>query len=191
MKIFFLASIVAKKSARKNYQNIIQLLEDNGYKVEADYLDEYSVGNLEELAESGDINKVHKEYVKGIKACDIVVAEVTEQRVGIGYLISHALDLNKPIIVLSRGDQQPFIFDALQKDEKFIFYNYEDIDDLRNEVGMLLDFASDQQDTRFNFFISPKHQNYLDWIAKEKKIPRSVFLRRLIEEHMEENEDYP
>jgi hypothetical protein len=69
-------------------------------------------------------------------------------------------------------------------------FEYEDLAELGKEIPMLLDFASDQQDTRFNFFISPKHQNYLDWIAKYKKVPRSVYLRELIETDMANNSEF-
>ena len=57
-------------------------------------------------------------------------------------------------------------------------------------LKLALDYASDQMDTRFNFFISPKHGNYLDWISKNKKVPRAVYLRRLIEKDMDENKEY-
>jgi hypothetical protein len=45
-------------------------------------------------------------------------------------------------------------------------------------------------DTRFNFFISPKIGNFLDWIAKKKKLPRAVYLRKLIEDDMDKNKEY-
>ena len=61
---------------------------------------------------------------------------------------------------------------------------------LETVLADALDYASSHQDVRFNFFISPAIGNYLDWISKEKKIPRSVYLRNLIEKDMEENEEY-
>ena len=66
-------------------------------------------------------------------------------------------------------------------------YNFNNVEE---ELRLALDYASESQDTRFNFFISPNHQNYLNWIAKNRKIPRSVFLRRLINAHMENNKEY-
>ena len=57
-------------------------------------------------------------------------------------------------------------------------------------VASALDYVSSAQDVRFNFFISPTIGLYLDWISKNKRIPRAVYLRKLIEEEMRENKEY-
>ena len=62
--------------------------------------------------------------------------------------------------------------------------------DLREVIKRSLEYLSEQMDTRFNFFISPKIGSYLDWIAKKKKTPRAVYLRKLIEKEMKENKEF-
>jgi len=62
--------------------------------------------------------------------------------------------------------------------------------DLEEILKMACGEAKEQMDTRFNFFISPLHQTYLDWIAKHRKIPRSVYLRDLIERDMAQNKEF-
>jgi hypothetical protein len=50
-----------------------------------------------------------------------------------------------------------------------------------------IEYAINQQEVRF---ISPNIGRYLDWISKVKKIPRSVYLRALIERDMKENTEF-
>lgn len=50
--------------------------------------------------------------------------------------------------------------------------------------------AENKVDVRFNFFVTPRILLYLDWLAKNKKLPRSVYLRNLIESDMEKNKEY-
>jgi hypothetical protein len=65
-----------------------------------------------------------------------------------------------------------------------------DATNLREQLKCALSFAQNNVDTRFNFFISPSIGNYLDWISKNKNIPRSVYLRTLIEKDMVINKEY-
>ena len=44
--------------------------------------------------------------------------------------------------------------------------------------------AKDQLDCRFTMLLSPKIMTYLDDVVEKKKIPRSVFIRNLIEREM-------
>jgi hypothetical protein len=43
---------------------------------------------------------------------------------------------------------------------------------------------------RFNFFVSPKILTYLDWVGQKRMIPKSVFLRNLIEREMKKDRDF-
>ena len=74
------------------------------------------------------------------------------------------------------------------KSEKVIWVEYND-NNLKEVLTEALVKAKDQSDVRFNFFVSPKILNYLDWIAKKRMTPRSVFLRDLIEKEMKKDED--
>jgi len=57
-------------------------------------------------------------------------------------------------------------------------------------VANALDYVSSAQDVRFNFFISPEIGRFLDWVSKKRRLPRAVYLRKLIEEDMRNNKEY-
>lgn len=134
--------------------------------------------------------KKAREIEKYIKKAEIVVFEATHPDINIGYEISLALNLLKSVIVLHKKESEVILrsLSSIQSD-KLQVLSYDD-DSLTEVLEEALLTARDALDVRFNFFISPAIAAYLDWMAKIKKIPRSVYLRSLIESQILENEEY-
>ncbi|PIU73395.1 hypothetical protein COS78_02610, partial [Candidatus Shapirobacteria bacterium CG06_land_8_20_14_3_00_40_12] len=61
---------------------------------------------------------------------------------------------------------------------------------LESGLRKVLDEASKKSDVRFNFFVNPKILAYLDWVAQKRMVPRSVFLRNLIEREMKKDKEF-
>lgn len=186
MKIFFTGSPRALKTKRENHEKIYKSLEKKGTHLsnlvikadpESFYHKEYDY-----------VVKHYKKTIKDLKKADVVVAEVSMHSMSMGYLINKALELSKPVIALYTTGHEPFFLTGLD-DTKLQIVEY-NLDDVETKVEEAVNYASSQQDTRFNFFVAPKHINFMDWIAQNKKIPRSVFLRRLIEREMANDEQY-
>lgn len=107
-----------------------------------------------------------------------------------GVMIASALQFQKPVVVLFRDgvvDIPEQLFGQGHELLQMLSYS---TDSLKKVMSTALDYARDAADVRFNFFISPTINRYLDWIAKERKIPRSVFLRSLIEDSMNRDSEY-
>ena len=190
MRIFFTATIQGKDKYEKNYRFIVEKLRSLGHKVESGSFFDISNNEFNEMPGSQELLSFHKKVTENIKKCDVFIVDVTYQRVSTGYWLSVALDLGKPCIALYQKGEKYHLLETLELSQKFLMYEYASLTDLEKELPLLVDFAAEQQDTRFNFFISPKHQNYLDWIAKTKKIPRSVYLRQPRETDMTANTDF-
>ena len=187
MKIYFTASISGKEKYLSNYKMIIEALKNLDVQILSNHVLITDREDIEKVSPE-DERKFYDKVNEWINQSDIVIAEVSHQSTSIGHEITHAFSKNKPVILLHVEDKSPILFKGIKSDRlQLIEYH---VEDLESQLKKAINFASDNQDTRFNFFISPEHQNYLDWIAKHRKIPRSVFLRRLIEEHMEDNPDY-
>ncbi|MBD3250140.1 MAG: hypothetical protein GF381_01035 [Candidatus Pacebacteria bacterium] len=187
MIIYFVASITGRKKYEDNYRLIVEILEEMGHTVISDHIFETKKNELESEVREDRVAH-HKKLSKWLNKADAMIAEVSYPSVSVGYEIGLALDKNKPVLALHTKDTPPAALMG-ETSDRFIIVSY-DVHDLKRDLKYLIDDLIDQQDTRFNFFISPKHQNYLDWIAKHRRIPRSVFLRRLIEKHMDENPHY-
>lgn len=174
---------------QKRYKQIIDLIEELGHSV----LTKHSItSNIDDIRSEtpAEAELAAKKIQSWIKKADIVIYEVTRPDISIGYEISTALATQKPVIVLyeSGVGEPPHGLKGIQI-EKLQVLEYSD-KTVKEALQLALEYASDTSDVRFNFFISPTIGVYLDWISKNKKVPRSVFLRDLIQKDMESNAEY-
>lgn len=186
MKIYFVASIAGKIKFGENYKNIISLLEELGHKVTENTM-KPTLNEVYSLTDDGKIEQ-YRNVLKWIQNSDMLVAEATHPSLGVGYEISLALEKGKPVVVLYAEGNAPHFLEGYDN-EKLVIVKYR-MEELRDTLGDSIKFAAEQTDIRFNFFISPKISNFLDWMSREKRIPRSVYLRRLIENDMSKNTEY-
>lgn len=187
MKVYFNASPRFKKENKALVDKIFSSIQDLGYKHTSEFIKSVDVSHFYESDET-EVSGFYKKTLRNLKSADIVILEASTPSFAIGYLVSQALNLSKPVIAMHLKGHEPFFIQGSES-EKLQLLEYTQ-DTLLSVLKVALDYASDQQDTRFNFFISPKIANYLDWVAKSKRLPRAVYLRRLIEEHMEGNEEF-
>ena len=141
-----------------------------------------------EIESKTEAQKNYDSIISDIKRSDIVVAEVSAQSLSVGHELTEAMTLNKPLIILYTGEHRPgLLFGSLY--DKMQLVQYDD-GNLENKLAEAIEEAIKHADVRFNFFVSPKILNYLDWVAQKRMIPRSVFLRSLIEHEMKKDHDF-
>lgn len=186
MRIYFNASITGKSKYEHLYKKVEDTLAD---------LNHYVVTPLFISSKEDIHNETRKEtktytqnMLKWIKSADICVFEMSYPSTGIGFEIAKSLEYNKPVILLTTQKNLKTIFDEID-DEKVQLIEYEE-SSVAKVLKQAVGYAADQQDTRFNFFISPEYQRYMDWVSKHRKVPRAVFLRTLINEAMASEKDY-
>ncbi len=186
MKIFFTGSPRALKTHKESHIKIYKAIEKKGKHL-SDLVINANPDSFYK-AEYENVVKHYHDTIINLKKADIIVAEVSMHSMSMGFLVNKALELSKPVIALYTSGHEPFFLSGID-DTLLQIIEYND-SDVEEKITDALDYASAQQDTRFNFFVSPKHINFLDWVAQNKKIPRSVFLRRLIEREMANDEQY-
>jgi len=186
MKVYFNASLLGKKDFGKNYDAVVKAIEEagNDVLVPAKLKDEESKFMQ---AKAKDAGNYYEEMEGLIKKAEVAVFEVSYPSTSIGYEVAMAFNLSKPVIALhvKNAPKNP-ILSSLQ-DERLQVIDYT-LPRLHKLVADALNYATEQMDTRFNFFISPDIGNYLDWVSKNRKLPRAVFLRQLIERDMVKQE---
>lgn len=188
MKIYFTASQSQKDALAKYYSRIFDFLKNRDFDVETGSLFSSKTGRPQ-VDDHQTRVEWYKKSMKSISEADVVVVEISyPSTANVGHELTYALEKGKPVIALFHEDRDPVFLMGLNND-KLLIVSYRD-DNLEKVAKDALDFASGVQDTRFNFFVAPKHQHYMDWIAKNRRVPRAVFLRRLIEKAMEEEPDY-
>jgi hypothetical protein len=187
MRIYFTTSPRGKKLYKKNCKKIHELIEELGHKNLDDLSFKSSPKKFISPNQADQIN-FYKRTMNSIKKAEIVVLEVSKPNLDLGYIINRALAEGKPVVALHLEGAFPYFLGGIE-DEKLQVLSYTP-EKIRQLLKNTFEYAKEQMDVRFNFFISPRIGHYLDWIARHKKLPRAVFLRKLIEEHMKKNKEY-
>ncbi len=188
MKVYFTCSARGTADFGKYFEKIYSVIEAEGHKHLDNFRDEsdpdlvYSFTHAERV-------KLYEEAINFLKKADVTILELSTHSLTMGFLLQKAFGMGRPVICLFKKGFKPAFVTGID-DEKVQLIEYADETDLEDQLVEALDMSMGMQDVRFNFFISPGIGNYLDWIAKNKKIPRSVYLRNLIQRDMEENEEY-
>lgn len=187
MKVYFTTTPRAKKVYGEQIKRIYSRIKDLGYTHTTDFILGVDVDKFYD-ADNREVEAYYRDTTRDLKRSDIVVLEMSMHSLAVGHLASLAQSLGKPVIALYTKGNTPFFLQGAGEEKlQLVEYTEETLDEHLKDA---LDYAAQAQDTRFNFFISPSHQNYLDWIARKKKVPRAVHLRRLLEKDMAGNKDY-
>jgi hypothetical protein len=183
MRIYFSASIHGLDQNRQRYEQIARLVEKAGHKINTDDVLGLTHQELSNFNEDDHL-RFYKKVMNGMKRADALFAELSYTSTSAGFMIAQAMMMNKPVVIFYSGEEEPHLFRTQEKvNDRFMVVRYQRLDDLDKIVASALQFISDTQDIRFNFFLGAKHANYLNWIANTKKLPRSVHIRKLIDEH--------
>lgn len=189
MKILFTAAIAGSAEFGGAYKKIVSTLKEMDHQVEAEHITKADRNEIRN--EQGDEDRVawYQKVLKMISWSDVVVAEVSTPSLNVGHELSLALEKDKPVVAFYKKGHHPVLWQGLKSD-KFYLVEYSKIEDIETELDRYVTNAGEQRDTRFNFFISPKIAAYLDWISKNKRIPRAVYLRTLIENKMQTDKEF-
>ena len=190
MKVYFLASprVVGKRQVF--FADVYRCL-----KKEHRMVDDL-VWKLSKMKNVGSFYKVtlkertdrFRKWMGYIRKCDVVVVEVSGHSMTLGYVVGKALELNKPVVALYKKGQESYFVSGIANFRlQMVEYGKDDVFEVLDKA---IKKAKGLIDVRFNFFVSPKILTYLDWVAMNKKVPRSVFLRELIEKQMRKDKEF-
>ncbi len=185
MKIFFTGSLHAGIDSTV-YKKIVTTIEKLGHTVMSDQVFDNSSEKPVSLSTKQRTDN-HREISKAISSCDVMVCEVSfPSTITVGHEVTLALDKGIPVVALHQPGKEPGILQGIVSD-RFMLIEYvpSEIDEI---VQYAMEDVAEKIDIRYNFFISPKTVRFLDYIAKEKKTPRAVFLRQLIEKDMKSSD---
>jgi len=187
MKVYFTSSIRGNTHKELNFKLIHGTLAKLGYE----HLDDLVLNfDIQKFYQGNELTQsdLFRRTLENINKADVVVLEVSMPSLSMGYILQKSLDASKPVILLYKDGFDPFFAMGINH-EKLQVIKYDD-ENLLHELKDALRIAQENSDVRFNFFISPAIGKYLDWISKAKKIPRSVYLRSLIEKDMASSPDF-
>ena len=177
--IYFTGSLSAKKIHGTNYLKIIEHLIAQGHTVIADHIMQTTEDTIRKSSPT-ERRKFQKKVETWIENCDCVIAETSQPSVSVGYEIGLALQINKSVLILHAPDTDPPSLFGSHENENVVVSPYTR-DTFPSLIQEFLCFVEDNHDVKFTFFIPPRHAHYLDKVSKRHKIPKSAYLRELIE----------
>lgn len=101
MNIYFACSITGGRQDEAVYQLLVKTLHEQGHQVPTALLAGSEVMQLEGVVDAADI---YARDTAWIRACDLLLAEVSTPSHGVGYEIGYALSLQKPVLCLYRAN---------------------------------------------------------------------------------------
>ena len=101
MNIYFACSITGGRAFESIYQKFTQAMLADEHEVPTAHLAESNVMALEKVI---DPREVYDRDVTWIRACDVLIAEVSVPSHGVGYEIGFALEQGKPVLCLAQTD---------------------------------------------------------------------------------------
>lgn len=132
MKIYFAGAIRGGRDDAALYHDIIGFLSTFG-----EVLTEH-VGDIE-LTEAGDDGPddrfIHDRDMAWLRACDLMVAEVTQPSLGVGYELGWACALHKPILALYRSKEGKQLSAMIVGSRSMITVDYETMGQAKQIIG--------------------------------------------------------
>ena len=141
MNIYFACSITGGRDFEPIYQVIIAALLADGHEVPTAHLADPGVKTLEAIVDPGEI---YERDVAWIRACTVLLAEVSTPSHGVGYEIGLALGLGKPVLACHRRDRKISKMISGNPDPNLTVRQYETMDEAVQVVRSFLLRASSQ-----------------------------------------------
>jgi hypothetical protein len=181
VKVYFTASIAGKKQYLAQYEQIVRILKGLGHEVIAEHILDHTESKIR-LETKDERVAFHKKLERWIKGAECVVVEASFPSISVGYEISLALHSHKPVLMLYADGDPPSLLDNCHED-KVVCERYAN-GDLKQIIEGFLDYISGRPESRFTFYITPEIMAHLDDVARNKHVPKAVYVRQLIEREM-------
>lgn len=183
--MYFTAALRGKANYGKNHDAIVGVLKEMGCRVLSDVVSPDVVERVEKQTIE-EREEAYSSLSQMMRESDLVVAEISTASTSVGHEVTEALGLSKPVILLytTQGNKAVLLEEC--KNEKLQIIEY-DLDNLSKRLKEAVGLAVKMMDVRFNFFVSPKMLEYLDWAAKKENTSKLAIIRELIKGGMERN----
>jgi hypothetical protein len=190
MRIYFVAAIAQRVEFGEFYHRIVAHLETQEYQVQpGQILDGTITRSSLNTQPPAQRRAYYKQVLAWIRSAHLVVAEASfPSTINVGHEITLSLERHKPTIVLYKQGHSSIFLDGLHSDRLFLV-EYTD-DNLEEALSAALAKAMAITDSRYHVHLSEKQMVYLDRVAKAKRMPRSVYVRLLLDAHREKNKEY-
>jgi 2'-deoxynucleoside 5'-phosphate N-hydrolase len=137
MKVYFAGSITGGRDDQEIYFKIINFLKEKGYAVLTEHIGDKN------LSSSGETNfsseEIFKKDLEWIKIADILIAEVTQVSLGVGYEIGFAESIGKKIICLYREGSEKKLSCMISGNKNVKVIRYKEVNDVLEKLNKTIE----------------------------------------------------
>jgi len=135
MKIYFAASIRGGREDKEIYSQLIHSLEKHGQVL----TEHIGNANLDDLGEKQKTDEfIHDRDLNWLEESEVVIAEVTNVSLGVGYEIGKAECMNKNILCLYRRQFDKKLSAMISGSSKLTVKYYTTIEEANSHIGNFL-----------------------------------------------------
>ena len=135
MNIYFACSITGGRKEESVYQRIVNTLISDGHQVPTAHLSSPDVMKLEDIVDPID---VFTRDIQWIDNCQAMIAEVSTPSHGVGFEISYALSISKPILCLHQTSIRVSKMLTGNKNPRLSVIAYQSPDDIPGLISSFL-----------------------------------------------------
>lgn len=188
MKVHFISSTLNLASNVEVFAEIIEAIKSEGASIVGEWMNEA----LENPVPTDDVvswSEIYKESMNYITDADLIVAEISDRSFFVGFRVSSALALKKPVLLLSRTRDVLGALGVSENEDIVTFRHYNE-SNLKGHVSHFInEYKNDRKNIRFNMFIDRKSLSYLNATSQLTGETKAQVIRRLLAEDMRKLED--
>lgn len=171
----------------KQFRAIVKTLENLKHEVYSNHVfkrDFRKVNRQTKKEHEFDFQKARDQIQKS----DVMVVEGTYPSIGVGHMMTIALEMHKAVLVLYQNDPHGLLVGDPNRLLTVKKYSLKDGKALKNALSVFLEKANRRLlNKRFNFMIDEMEEDYLEWASNKKGISKADYIRQLIDEDLKEN----
>ena len=134
MKIYLAGSIRGGRQDQDIYLKIVKYLQNFG-EVLTEHVADSKTGVM---GEKFSEEEIFVRDMKWLKEAEVVVAEVTNPSLGVGYELGIAEKMNKKILCLYRPSSKKSLSAMVRGNNKFKLFDYNNLNEAKKEIDLFL-----------------------------------------------------
>lgn len=190
MVVYFNASVLGKKKYLEEFRLIVKTIKKLGHNLFSDQIMDRNYKILNQMTNSqheADFQKVRNEIQKS----DVMVVESTFPSVGVGYIMSIALQMYKPVLILYQTIPHGLLIGDPNRLLTIKRYSKKNPDQLKKIIETFMKKSRFRLlKRRFNFMIDKVQDDFVEWLSKKLAISKADYVRQLIDEKLRKDKEY-
>lgn len=164
----------------------------------ASILEDASMTVLTNVSAMPDTNASHFAW-NALERVDAIILEISYPADELHYLLAQAIVLQRPTLCLYPKNREPYEITSylskpnVPKSVQLKAYTKTNLRDVLHKFLHGIDKTVVLEETpniKFTLRLTPAMEHYLNWLCRYKKVNKADYLRRVLKQDAEQNEDY-